>query len=81
MNLLEYISDMNRRRALAEAIGTSPDYLWQVAARWQGRRGSPDFAAAIEEATERLGPEKVTKESVIFGPTPVRRNQKSLAAS
>ncbi len=70
MDLLTYISDMGRRQALAEECGTSPDYLWQIATRWNGRRGSPEFAEKIERATKRLGPEIVTKESVIFGPAP-----------
>lgn len=68
MDLLTYISDTRRRAALASACGTSPDYLWQIATRWKGRRGSPELAEKIEQATSRLGPETVTKESVIFGP-------------
>lgn len=70
MDLLTYISDMARRAALADECGTSPDYLWQIATRWNGRRGSPDLAERIERATTKLGPETVTKESVIFGPSP-----------
>lgn len=67
MNLLEYIADIPRRNALAEACGTSPDYLWQIATRWNGRKGSADLAMRIEKASELLGPEKVTKESIVFG--------------
>ncbi len=59
---------MNRRVALAEACGTSPDYLWQIATRWRGKRPSPELAASIERETERLGPEQVPKEPMIFGP-------------
>ncbi|WP_045756657.1 hypothetical protein [Xanthomonas albilineans] len=70
MDLITYISDMTRRRALADACATSPDYLWQIATRWQGRRPSPDLAARIEEATARLGPEMVPKEPLIFGASP-----------
>lgn len=70
MNLSEYISDMGRRRLLAEALGTNPTYLWQLANHWRGRRPSPEFACRIEEETTRLGPEPVTKESLIFGPAP-----------
>ena len=64
MNLSDYISDMGRRAALAEACGTSPDYLWQVATGWNGRRASTDLAQAIERESQRLGPEGVPKESL-----------------
>lgn len=67
MDLLTYISDMSRRAALAEACGTSPDYLWQIATRWKGRKPSADLALRIERESERLGPEKVPKEPLIFG--------------
>lgn len=70
MDLLTYITDMGRRAALAEACDTSPDYLWQIATRWKGRRGSPELAARIEDATRAIGPDVVTKESIIFGPAP-----------
>lgn len=70
MDLLTYISDMGRRVALAEACGTSPDYLWQIATRWKGRKPSPELATRIEAESERLGPEKVPKEPLIFGPAP-----------
>lgn len=49
MTLLTYISDMERREALATAVERSPDYLWQVAT--QRRRASTDLARAIETAT------------------------------
>lgn len=67
MNLATYIEDMERRRALAADLGTSTTYLWQIANGWRNRKPSPDFARRIEEATTRLGPETVTKESLIFG--------------
>jgi hypothetical protein len=79
MDLLTYISDTKRRAALAEACNTSPDYLWQIAKRWRGRRGSPEFAELIEKETSRLGPETVTKESIIFGPAPEGREAKDAA--
>lgn len=69
MDLLTYIADMSRRVALAEACGTSPEYLWQIASRWRGKRPSPELAATIERETERLGPERVSKEPLIFGPS------------
>lgn len=67
MDLLTYISDMSRRAALADACGTSPEYLWQIATRWRGKRPSPELAATIERESDRLGPEKVYKEPLIFG--------------
>lgn len=73
MDLLTFISDMDRRRQLAEACGTSPDYLWQVATNWKGRRASPRLAERIETETARLGPEAVPKESVIFGARPTEQ--------
>lgn len=51
MNLTDYIADMDRRQRLAAAVDTSPDYLWQVASAWNGRRASTDLAQAIEAAT------------------------------
>ncbi|WP_411851592.1 hypothetical protein ACLB90_03200 [Stenotrophomonas sp. LGBM10] len=68
MDLLTYIYDMNRRAALAGACGTSPEYLWQIATRWRGKRPSPELAASIERESGRLGPEQVPKEPMIFGP-------------
>ena len=59
MDLLTYIDDMGRRRALAEATGNSPDYLWQVATG--RRRASTDLAMAIERYTTANGPETVGK--------------------
>lgn len=67
MDLLTYISDMSRRAALAEACGTSPEYLWQIATGWRGKRPSPKLAFAIERESTRLGPATVLKEPMIFG--------------
>lgn len=64
MDLLTYISDMPRRAALAEACGSDPDYLWQIATN--RRRPSPELAEAIERESARLGPERVAKEPLIF---------------
>lgn len=59
MTLHEYISDMPRRLALAQAVHRSPAYIWQVAT---GRRlPSARLARAIDEATQRI----VTKESLL----------------
>lgn len=62
MNLLTYISDMERRRALADKLGRNPLYLWQVATG--RRRASTDLAQDIERATTELGPETVPKGSM-----------------
>jgi hypothetical protein len=65
MDLQTYIADLDRRQALADAIPASPDYLWQIATNWNGRKPSPKLALAIEKHTEILGPEKVPKESLL----------------
>jgi DNA-binding transcriptional regulator YdaS (Cro superfamily) len=52
MDLKSYLSsEPGARKSLADAVGSSPDYLWQIATGWKGRRASPAFAAKIEEAT------------------------------
>jgi DNA-binding transcriptional regulator YdaS (Cro superfamily) len=51
MKLLAYIEDMDRRRALAAACDTSPEYLWQIASGWKGRKPSHGLARRIEAAT------------------------------
>lgn len=52
MDLATYISDKARRDALAKAIPTAPQYLWQMATHWRGKRPSPLMARAIERATQ-----------------------------
>lgn len=70
MNLLEFISDPARKAQLVEATGSSPGYLWQIATGWQPKgakrpkRASHELAQTIERETERIGPERVTKESL-----------------
>lgn len=49
MTLSEYIADTDRRRLLADAAGTIPDYLWQIATK--RRKASPALARRIETAT------------------------------
>lgn len=56
MELLEFIKDTSRRASLAAACGASPDYLWQVATGWEGRKASPKLARKIHEATHGLIP-------------------------
>lgn len=54
MDLLTYIADIPRRQSLAAALNTSPDYLWQMATGWRGKRPSPELAIQIEQVTEGL---------------------------
>lgn len=54
MDLQTYILDLDRRQALADALGRSPDYLYQIGVGWRGRRPSPELAADIENATRAL---------------------------
>lgn len=52
MTLTAYIKNKDRREALALACETSPDYLWQIATHWRGRRAGPDLARKINAATQ-----------------------------
>lgn len=54
MTLADFISDRDRRAALAKACDASPDYLWQVATAWNGRKPSPKLAQRINKATHGL---------------------------
>lgn len=51
MQLADFIADPKRRDLLVEAVGTCPDYLWQIATSWRGRRPSPAMARKIAAAT------------------------------
>lgn len=51
MNLKTYLTDPARRDALAAALGTSKQYLWQLAEGWRGRKGSAEMAKRIAAAT------------------------------
>lgn len=69
MMLDEYIADMGRRLELAQKVGSSPDYLWQVATGWKGRKAGPLLANRIHDATDG----EVSKHDLrpdIFGPAP-----------
>lgn len=70
MKLFDYIKNMDRRNSLAAACETSPDYLWQVATGWNGRKAGHQLARKIEVATMGI----VTRYDIrpdIFGPAPV----------
>lgn len=64
MDLLTYISDPIAKVALAEACGTSPAYLYQLATG--RRRPKANLAEKIEAATNG----EVCKVELIFGPAP-----------
>lgn len=64
MDLTTYIADMGRRAALAQSLGSTPQYLWQIATGWRGKRASPELARKIAQATAELGPEPVPLESL-----------------
>jgi DNA-binding transcriptional regulator YdaS (Cro superfamily) len=67
MTLAAFIADRDRRISLAKAVSASPNYLWQVATGWNGRKPSPKLARRIHEATHGL----VTMQSMrpdVFGP-------------
>lgn len=78
MDLHTYIDDMGRRRDLAAATNTSPDYLWQIATR--RRRASTDLAQAIERYTTVNGPETVSKASLRPDVWPFESKSKKKAA-
>lgn len=74
MDLLTFIDDSARRKALAAATASSPDYLWQIATK--RRTASPKLARLIDEKSREIGPEPVTKESLrpdIWEPQPKRK--------
>lgn len=52
MDLSTYIADPSRRDALVKTTQANPQYLWQVANSWRGKRASPELAIAIERATK-----------------------------
>jgi hypothetical protein len=44
----------DERRALAERASITPDYLWQIATRWRGKRASLSLIEKLAQADERL---------------------------
>lgn len=71
MDLINYIADMDQRKALAEKCGTSPEYLWQVATGWRDRKPSIELAKKIEAATDGA----VTRQDLrpdVFGEAPAK---------
>lgn len=64
MDLLTFISDRDRKAALATSLGASEGYLWQIATGWRGKRASWELAQRIESMTAGIGPEAVPKSSL-----------------
>lgn len=64
MELITFIADPTRKRALVEALGASEGYLWQIATAWRGKRAGPELAIKIEKATTEIGPEAVPRHSL-----------------
>jgi DNA-binding transcriptional regulator YdaS (Cro superfamily) len=60
MDMLEYISDPDRRADLVAKLKTSPLYLRQIATRFRNRTCSPKLAIRIEEASGG----QITRESL-----------------
>jgi DNA-binding transcriptional regulator YdaS (Cro superfamily) len=58
MDLGEFIENTDRRRSLAAAVGTVPEYLWQIATN--RRKAGPKLARKIHAETHGL----VTLESL-----------------
>jgi hypothetical protein len=52
--LREFNADTARRRALAAAVGSSPDYLWQLGVGWDNKRPGIALAKAIERESEKI---------------------------
>lgn len=80
MDLQTFIADKDRRAALAEACGTTGDWLYQIATGWNGRRASTDLARKIEAASAAIGPERVPKESLRPDVWPPAEDGRSAAA-
>ena len=64
MDLITFISDKDRKAALAAKLGASEGYLWQVATGWRNKRASWELAQRIEQATGEIGPECVPKSTL-----------------
>lgn len=43
-----------QRRVLAEQVGVTETYLWQIATRWRGKRASLDLIERLALADKRL---------------------------
>jgi len=67
MDLKTFISDIQRRELLADRVGKSSAYMYQLGIGFRERKPSPQLAAEIENATRAIGPEPVMAESMCDG--------------
>jgi len=72
--LADYIENMDRRKALAAAVGSDPDYIWQIAT---GRRkASFKLAQRIHDETSGEVSKHILRPD-IFGEAPKRRQARA----
>lgn len=62
--LHDYIADPARRAALAAALHSHLQYLWQMATGWRGARASARMAMAIETATAGEVPKEALRPDI-----------------
>lgn len=51
MDLQTFFKTTGRRAELAARLGKTPNYLWQLAVRYRGRKPSAELARRIHEET------------------------------
>lgn len=51
MDLHTFLMTTGKRRELAARVDVSPNYLWQLAVRYRGRKPSPALAKRIHDET------------------------------
>jgi DNA-binding transcriptional regulator YdaS (Cro superfamily) len=51
MDLQTFFLTTGRRQELADRLAVSPNYLWQIATGYHGRKPSPKLAKRIHEET------------------------------
>lgn len=61
--LKTFVANMDRRRALAAALGVGPDYVWQLGVRYRGKRCGTSRAKEIEALTAKIW-RRVPKETL-----------------
>ena len=54
LNTLHAKMTTAQRRALAEQVGVTETYLWQIATRWRGKRASLNLIERLAVADSRL---------------------------
>ena len=51
MDLQTFFQQTGKRQELADRLSVSPNYLWQIATGYRGRKASPRLARRINEET------------------------------